>query len=59
MKKLKSKKESNHQDKVNIIRPIKKPKLAWEEAFEEIHQDNDDELLINDILNDDTLEEWR
>jgi len=37
-----------------VIRPVQKPRQNWEEAFREMHEVGDDELLIDDMLEDDT-----
>ena len=37
-----------------VIRPVQKPRQNWEEAFREMHEAGDDELLIDDMFEDDT-----
>ena len=52
------------QDKVELImkegylvlKPIKKPRAGWESAFKEMHENNDDELLIDDVFEDEDFE---
>lgn len=59
-------KKYNISDKVEIIeeddhivlRPSVKPRENWEEAFREMHLNNDDQLLIDDIFVDEIPEEW-
>jgi len=46
--------EENHVE----LRSVKPPRQGWDEAFKEMHDRGDDELLINDILDDDVIEEW-
>lgn len=41
-----------------IIKSIKKPRQGWEETFKRMHQNEDDELLIDDIFEDENLDEW-
>jgi antitoxin MazE len=56
----------NIKDKVEIIlengqiilKPISIPRKDWEPAFEKMHQEGDDDLLIRDVFNDENLEEW-
>ena len=56
----------NISDKVEIILekdriillPMESPRKHWEEAFSEMHSNNDDQLLNDDVLNDETWEEW-
>jgi antitoxin MazE len=42
-----------------IIKPLFKPRKGWEKAFKEMNENGDDKLLINDIFNDESLEEWK
>ena len=56
----------NIKDKVEILlekgqivlKPIPKPRNNWEEAFKEMGAHKDDQLLIDDVFEDDTFEEW-
>ena len=56
----------NIKDKVEIIleneriilRSIENPRSNWEKAFKKMHLANDDQLLENDVLNNETFEEW-
>jgi antitoxin MazE len=41
-----------------ILKPIDKPRKNWEKAFEKMHQNGDDKLLLNDVFEDENLEEW-
>ncbi len=40
-----------------ILKPAHQPRQGWESAFEEMHQNGDDELLIDDIFEDELLGE--
>ena len=42
-----------------IIKPLSRPRKGWEKAFIEMHQNGDDKLIINDIFEDESLEEWK
>lgn len=53
-----SKVELEIQDNCIIIKPIKNPRQGWAEAFELMHKNNDDTLVIPDELDDETLEAW-
>ena len=46
--------EENHLE----IKPVKPPRQGWDEAFKEMHERGDDQLLIDDILDDDLIEPW-
>ncbi len=41
-----------------IIQPLSTPRKGWEEAFKEMNEKGDDRLLLNDVFEDETLEEW-
>lgn len=41
-----------------ILKPISNPRKNWGKAFEEMHKNNDDQLLFNDVFDDENFEEW-
>ena len=57
----------NINDKVEIIlekgriilKPIESPRKNWETAFQKMHLENDDQLLVNDVFDNETFEEWK
>lgn len=42
-----------------ILKPVSKPRSGWEEAFKEMHDNEDDQLLFDDVFQDENLEEWK
>lgn len=42
-----------------IIKPVSRPRKGWEEAFKEMTEQGDDQLLIDDIFVDENPEEWK
>ena len=56
----------NIQDKIEIIlekgfivlKPQAEPRKNWEKAFQEMHKNGDDQLLIDDVFDDENFEEW-
>ncbi len=42
-----------------ILKPVSRPRSGWEEAFKEMHDSKDDQLLFDDIFQDENLEEWK
>ena len=42
-----------------ILKPIDQPRKNWEAAFRKMHSDNEDQLLINDVFDNETFEEWK
>ena len=41
-----------------ILKPISSPRKGWEEAFKEMNENGDDQLLFNDVFENENLEEW-
>ena len=42
-----------------ILKPVSKPRSGWEEAFKEMHDNKDDQLLFDEVFQDENLEEWK
>jgi len=42
-----------------ILKPKKQPRKGWEKAFKQMHENNDDKLLLDDVFEDETFEEWK
>lgn len=45
------------EEEVLIIKPIKKARGGWNEAFQQMHEAGDDQLLIDDVFEDESFEE--
>jgi antitoxin MazE len=41
-----------------ILKPKTVPRDGWENAFKKMHENGDDNLLIDDVFEDENLEEW-
>lgn len=41
-----------------ILKPKNEPRKNWDEKFEKMAQNNDDDLLMDDIFEDENFEEW-
>ena len=41
------------------LKPVSRPRQDWEKAFQQMHQEGDDLLHDEDMLDDDILEEWK
>lgn len=41
-----------------VLKPKAEPRKGWEEAFKKMHENGDDQLLIDDVFEDETFEEW-
>jgi antitoxin MazE len=40
-----------------ILKPKTEPRKHWEKAFKKMHENGDDQLLINDVFEDENFEE--
>jgi antitoxin MazE len=47
------------EDDQIIIRPISVPRKGWGKAFQKMHENGDDQLLIDDVFPDENLDEWK
>ena len=41
-----------------VIKPKALPRKGWEESFKEMHENGDDQLLIDDVFEDENFEGW-
>lgn len=55
---INSKVDIEIQDNCIIIKPVATPRQGWAEAFEHIHKNDDDVLLISEEIDNETLEVW-
>lgn len=42
-----------------VLKPKTEPRKDWEKAFQKMHETGDDQLLMNDVFEDETFEEWK
>lgn len=42
-----------------ILRPISEPRKGWDKAFQKMHENRDDQLLMNDVFIDENFDEWK
>lgn len=42
-----------------ILRPITEPRKGWDNAFQKMHENNDDQLLLDDVFEDENFDEWK
>jgi len=40
------------------LKPVTPPRQGWDEAFKEMHERAEDNMLIDNVLDDDLFEEW-
>jgi antitoxin MazE len=53
---IKDKVELVLEEEQIIIRPVETPRKGWSEAFKEIHETGDDDLLIDDVFEDEDFD---
>jgi antitoxin MazE len=41
-----------------ILKAKAEPRKGWDKAFKKMHANGDDQLLIDDIFEDESFEEW-
>lgn len=41
-----------------VIKPKALPRKSWEKAFKKMHKNGDDKLLMPDVFEDESFEEW-
>jgi len=41
-----------------ILKPKAEPRKNWEKAFKKMHENGDDQLLMDDVFDDENFEEW-
>jgi len=41
-----------------ILKPKTEPRKNWEKAFKKMHENGDDQLLMDDVFEDENFEEW-
>lgn len=42
-----------------ILRPIAEPRKGWDKAFQKMHENGDDQALLEDVFGDENFEEWK
>lgn len=42
-----------------ILKPKSTPRKGWAKAFKLMHENGDDQLLIDDVFSDEDFEEWK
>jgi len=53
---IKDKVELVLEEEQIIIRPVETPRKGWSEAFIEMHETGEDDLLIDDVFEDEDFE---
>ncbi|RVU24683.1 AbrB/MazE/SpoVT family DNA-binding domain-containing protein [Sandaracinomonas limnophila] len=53
---LDDKLELEMKDDCIVLKPLKTPRLGWDEAFKKMNAQKDDELLIPDVFEDEEFE---
>lgn len=57
----------NIKDKVELIlekgqivlKPVEHPRKGWGKAFKKMHENGDDQLLMDDVFAEENFDEWK
>lgn len=41
-----------------ILKPKTEPRKGWDNKFKKMHENGDDQLLMDDVFEDENFEEW-
>lgn len=41
-----------------ILKPKQEPRVGWDKAFQKMHENREDRLLMDDFFEDENLEAW-
>jgi antitoxin MazE len=41
-----------------VLKPIHQPRKGWEKSFKSMHENGDDQPLMDDVFMDEGFEEW-
>lgn len=42
-----------------IIKPVEQPRKGWDKAFRKMHENGDDQLLLDDVFGEERFDEWK
>jgi antitoxin MazE len=42
-----------------VLKPKSTPRKGWEQSFEKMHKNGDDQLLMDDFFEDENFDEWK
>jgi antitoxin MazE len=42
-----------------ILKPVEHPRKDWDKAFRKMHENGDDQLLLDDVFGDESFDEWK
>jgi len=41
-----------------ILKPKQESRIGWEKAFKKMHENGEDNMIIDDLFEDENIEEW-
>jgi antitoxin MazE len=47
------------EEETILLKPVTKSRKDWDQKFREMHTEGEDRLLIRDVFEDETLDEWK
>ena len=42
-----------------ILKPVEEPRKGWNQAFQKMHEQGDDQLLMDDVFGEESFDEWK
>ncbi len=42
-----------------ILKPVDHPRKGWDKAFKKMHENGEDQLLLNDVFDEENFEKWK
>lgn len=55
---IKDKVELILEEKQIILKPLDQPRKGWDQAFKKMHENGEDELLMDDVFEDENFDQW-
>jgi len=47
------------EEETILLKPVTKSRKDWDQKFSELHAEREDRLLINDVFEDESFQEWK
>ena len=42
-----------------VLKPVEHPRKGWDKAFRRMHENGNDQLLLDDVFGEESFEEWK
>ncbi|WP_224997044.1 AbrB/MazE/SpoVT family DNA-binding domain-containing protein [Cesiribacter sp. SM1] len=41
-----------------VLKPVSSPREGWDKAFKQMHKKGEDQLLMDDVFDDESFDQW-